>query len=230
MLDLKHTLGDFEEALRNTRKAVLTMASISRQNLEHAVNGLIDRNEDLCNDAIAEDEEVNQLERTIDQQGLEILMRFNPVATDLRMVVATMKISTNLERISDQAENIARRSRKILKKGAVPEVNLIGPIYELACELLQDSVKSYAEDDLDLALGLHARDKTLDKLHRKAIKKYTNLMEGDIENLRTYLNLIFIVRCLERVGDHAVNIGEEAVYINHGTDIKHIGPAALEEE
>ena len=230
MMDLKHTLGDFEEALRNARKAVLTMASITRQNLEHAINGLVERNEDLCNDAIAEDEEVNFLERSIDQQGMEILMRFNPVATDLRMVVATMKISTNLERISDQAENIARRSRKILKKTAVPDAAWVSPVYELASAILQDAIKSYAEDDLDLALSLHKRDKGLDKLHRKTIKKYTALMESDPANLKTYLNLIFIVRCLERVGDHAVNIGEDAVYINHGTDIRHIGPSALDEE
>ncbi|MDF1812958.1 MAG: phosphate signaling complex protein PhoU [Verrucomicrobiales bacterium] len=230
MLDLKHTLGDFEDSLRNTRKEVLTMASVAQQNLGSAVTGLLNRNEDLCNDAIAEDEEVNQLERAIDQRGMEILIRFNPVATDLRMVVAAMKISANLERISDQAENVARRARKVLKKDAVQEVNLIGPIYELAANLLKDAVKSFAEDDANLALTLFERDQVLDKLHRKAIKKYTTLMEEDIENLRTYLNLIFIVRCLERVGDHSVNIGEETVYINQGRSIRHIGPSALNDE
>ena len=230
MLDLKHTLGDFEDSLRNTRTSVLTMASIAQQNLCNAVNGLLERNEALCNDAIAEDEEVDLLERSIDRGGMEILMRFNPVATDLRMVVAAMKISTNLERISDQAVNIARRSRKILKKGAVPEVNLIGPVFESASLILKDSIKSFSEADSELALGLFERDQALDKLHRKAIKRYTALMENDTQNLKTYLNLIFIVRCLERVGDHSVNIGEDAVYISEGTDIRHIGPAALEEE
>ncbi|MDF1751204.1 MAG: phosphate signaling complex protein PhoU [Verrucomicrobiales bacterium] len=230
MLDLKHTLGDFEDSLRNTRKSVLTMASFAQQNLGSAVNGLLQRNEDLCNDAIAEDEEVNGLERSIDQGGMEILMRFNPVATDLRMVVAAMKISTNLERIADQAVNIARRSRKILKKGHVAETALVGPIYEIASGILHDAIKSFSEDDPALALTLFERDVELDKLHKRAIKKYTSLMEEDTENLRTYLNLIFIVKCLERVGDHAKNIGEDAIYVSEGTDIRHIGPSALEED
>ena len=230
MLEPKHTLGNFDEALKNTRAMVLTMASLAQTNLVNAVNGLLERNEDLCNDAIAEDEEVNSYERNIDKEGMEILMRFNPVATDLRVVVAAMKISTNLERISDQAENIARRARKILKKGEVAEVRLIEPIFNEATNLLSDAVKSFAESDVELALSLHSRDKKLDKMHKKAIKRYTQAMEADTGNLRTYLNLIFIVRCLERVGDHAVNIGEDAVYINEAADIRHVGPAALEEE
>jgi len=227
MFELKHTLGNFEESLRNIRKSVLTMASITQKNLGNAITGLLERKEDFCNEAIADDDEVNLLEKSIDQGGMEILMRFNPVATDLRMVLAAMKISTNLERISDQAENIARRARKILKKPAVSDVNLIGPIYEAACGLLQDSIKAFAEDDPKLAIGLFDRDRELDKLHRKAVKRLTQAMEEDSTSIRTNLHLIFIVRCLERVGDHAVNIGEEAIYIHHGTDIRHVGPSAL---
>lgn len=230
MLEPRHTLGNFEEALRSIRKSVVTMASFSQQNFNNAVSGLLTRDEDLCNDAIAEDEEVNNLERGIDREGMEILMRFNPVATDLRMVLAAMKISNNLERISDQAENIARRGRKIIRKSAVPEISLIDPIYQLASELLDKSIRSFTEGDHDVALQLFALDKNLDKLHRKAIKRYTHAIEEDTANLKTYLNLIFIVRCLERIGDHSVNIGEEAIYIAKGTDIKHIGPSALEDE
>jgi len=230
MSEVKHTLGPFEEALVNNRKLLITMSSIAQENLRNAVRGLLDRDEDLCNDAIAEDEEVNALERTIDHGCSEILMRYNPVATDLRSVLAAMKISTNLERISDQAENIARRSRKILKRGTLTEANLIEPIYEMARSLLEDAIRSYTDEDLELALGLYDRDKQLDKLHKKAIKRITKAMEEDTANLKSYLNLILIVRCLERVGDHAVNIGEDAVYIQQGADIRHVGRAALEEE
>ena len=223
-----HILGDFEAALKHAKSSVLTMASIASDNLDNSVKGLLERNEDLCNDAIAEDEEVNAYERSIDKDGMEILLRFNPMATDLRAVVAGMKISTNLERIADQAENIARRARKILKKPELPETHLIEPVYQLASELLSDSVRSFAQNDVDLAIGLHERDKELDKIHKKTIKTLTRAMEENTENLRIYLNLIFIVRCLERVGDHAVNIGEDAVYMTEATDIRHIGASALE--
>ena len=208
MSEPTHILSEFEAALKNARGSVLTMASIASENLDNAVKGLLDRNEDLCNDAIAEDEEVNAYERSIDKEGMEILLRFNPLATDLRAVVAGMRISTNLERIADKAENIARRARKIMKKPGVPEAHLVEPVYQMASVLLRDSVRSYAESDVDLAVGLHERDKELDKLHKKTVKIFTKAMEEDTENLRTYLHLIFIVRCLERVGDHAVNIGK----------------------
>lgn len=225
-----HILHEFEDSLKEIKSSVLKMAAIAAENLENAVTGLLERNEDLCNDAIAEDEEVNNYERKIDKDSMEILLRFNPLASDLRAVVGSMKISTNLERIADQAENIARRARKNLKKTEVPEVHLIKPVYELAAHLLSDAMRAYSDSNTALALTLFDRDTELDKLHKKAIKTLTKAIEDDQDNLKTYLNLIFIVRCLERVGDHAVNIGEDAVYIEEAANISHVGPAALEEE
>ena len=154
---------------------------------------------------------MNALERTVDRDGMEILIRYHPVATDLRPVISPMKVSTNLERIADQASNIARRARKILAKPEVPEVRLIEPVFTMAAELLDDAIRAFSEGDSELATGLYQRDQELDRLHRKTMKRLMKLMENDVDNLRTYLNLIFIVRCLERVGDHAVNIGEDTV-------------------
>lgn len=230
MAEIPHTLHEFEEALSNTKKSILLMASTASVNLKNAVNGLLQRDANLCNQAIADDDLVNTFERQIDEDGMEILMRFNPMATDLRIVVASMKIANNLERVSDLAENIARRARKILKKPNQDEALLIEPIFQKAIGLLDDAIQAFSEGDINLAVSLYDRDQELDELDRKAIKKLTKEMETDTENLRTYLNLIFIVRCLERVGDHAVNIGEDAVYVHRAADIRHIGPAALEEE
>ena len=229
MNEQNHILTEFDLALKNAKNSVITMASIATGNLASAVKGLLTRNEDLCNDAIAEDEEVNAFEREIDKEGMEILLRYNPLATDLRTVVAGMKISTNLERISDQAENIARRARKIIKKPELPESQLIEPVYLLASELLNDAVRSFAQSDVELALGLHERDKELDKIHKKTMKLLTKSMEENTKDLKAYLHLVFIVRCLERVGDHAVNIGEDTVYMAEAADIRHVGRSALEE-
>ena len=121
MADVPHTFGNFSTALREARNSVLRMASIAEQNLENAVRGLLTRNSELCNEAIVEDDEVNNLERRIDADSFEILMRYNPVASDLREVIAGMKVANNLERVSDEAQNIARRARKILKH---PELDL----------------------------------------------------------------------------------------------------------
>jgi len=222
-----HTLATFDDALQESKNSVLRMASVAQQNLEHAVNGLLSRNSELCNEAIADDDEVNTFEKVIDQDGMEILMRFGPVATDLRQVIAAMKIANNLERISDEAGGIARRALKVRKSVEVPEARLIEPLYEMASGLLQDGIRAYAESDMELGLDLHSRDEKLDEAHKKIIKDLTKAMERDTKNLKVYLHLIFIARCLERIGDHAVNIGEESVFVESATDIRHVTPPPI---
>ncbi|MCB1077705.1 MAG: phosphate signaling complex protein PhoU [Verrucomicrobiae bacterium] len=217
-----HTLGSFDAALRGLRKHVITMASLAGQNLANAVQGLITRNLELCNEAIAADDEVNALERAIDREGMEILMRFNPVASDLREVISSMKIASDLERVSDQAESIARRARKTLKYPEVPETLSIEPVYEMANQMLQDSVRAFSEGDVELGFSLMDRDDALDKIHDKTIKELRKAIERDTENLKTYLHLVFIIRCLERVGDHSVNIAEDAIFAKRATDIRHL--------
>lgn len=201
----------------------MRMASIAEDNLENAIRGLLSRDADLCNEAIAEEEEVNQLERRIDAESFEILMRFNPVAGDLREIIAGMKIANNLERVSDEAQNIARRARKLLKHPEIPEVFLLEPVYEKAASLFRDAVKAYAERDADLAMTLYARDIELDDAHRNVIRELTKLMDRGSAQIKQILHLIFIVRSLERAGDYAVNIGEDAVFLTSAEDIRHMG-------
>lgn len=225
-----HTLGNFETALRGARESVLRMASIAEQNLEYSVRGLLTRNSELLNEAIAEDDEVNSLERKIDSDSFHILMRYNPVASDLREVIAGMRVANNLERISDEAQNIARRGRKILRKPEIAEVVLIEPLYEKAVSLLRDGMKSYAEGDTDLALTLYDRDRELDRAHNEVIRELTRLIDKDTERLKALLHLIFIVRSLERVGDHAVNIAEDGIFLESATDVRHLGPERAAEK
>lgn len=217
-----HTLGNFEAALKGLRHNVITMASLASQNLSNAIQGLLSRNLELCNDAIAADDEVNSMERTIDREGMEILVRFNPLASDLREVIASMKIASDLERVSDAAESIARRGRKILKYPVVPEALIVEPVYEMAQTMLGDAIRSFTEGDLQLGIGLLERDEALDLAHDKAIKELRRSIERDTAHLKTYLHLIFVVRCLERVGDHSVNIAEDAIFAKKATDIRHM--------
>ena len=225
-----HMLGNFENALREARNSVLRMASISEQNIENAVRGLLTRNVELCNEAIAEDDEVNNLERKIDAESFEILMRYNPVASDLREVIAGMKVANNLERISDEAQNIARRARKILKHSEIKEVFLVEPLYERALNLLKDAMKSYAEGDTDLALSLYDRDRELDKAESEVIRELTRKIDQGNAEVKPFLHLVFVVRSLERIGDHAVNIGEDGIFVESAADIRHMGPKRAAEE
>jgi len=221
MIAPKHILGTFDEALASLRNNVLMMSSLTERSLERAIKGLFQRDDDLCAHAIADDEEIDQLEMQVDKDGVAILLRFQPVASDLRRVVAAMKLSSNLERMADQATTIARRARKLNQHPPLPEVDLIGPLYEQAMSMFKDSVDAFVCEDADLGRAVVPRAEKLDDLNRWARRYLIERTAKDPEQLRGYLNLIFVGRCLERVGDHATNIAEDAVYAAAAEDIRH---------
>ncbi|PYK48098.1 MAG: phosphate transport system regulatory protein PhoU [Verrucomicrobia bacterium] len=221
MVTPKHILGTFDEALAALRNNVLMMAGLTERSLERAMKGLVNRDDNICATAIADDEEIDQLEKQIDKDGVDILLRFQPVASDLRRVVAAMKLSSNLERMADMATTIARRARKLNRHPSLAEVDLIRPMYDHAMSMFKDSVDAFAREDVDLARAVVPRDQKLDDLNRMAGHKLVDRMAQDPHQLRGYLNLIFVGRCLERVGDHATNIAEDAVYAAAAEDIRH---------
>jgi len=226
MTPTKHILGTFDEALSSLRNNVLMMAGLAERTLDRAIKGLLERDDNLCVTAIADDEEIDQLEKQIDKDGVDVLLRFQPVASDMRRVVAAMKLSPNIERIADQATNIARRARKLNKHAPLPEVEMIIPIQAHAMAMFKDSIDAFTREDVDLGRAVVARDKELDQLNKVANRKLTDRMAQDPKQLRGYLNLIFVSRCLERVGDHATNIAEDAVYAAAAEDIRHQTVAA----
>jgi phosphate transport system protein len=226
MIAPKHILGTFDEALTSLRNNVLMMAGLAERCLDRAIKGLLQRDDNLCATVIADDEEIDQLEKQIDKYGVDILLRYQPVASDLRRVISAMKLSPNIERVADQATNIARRARKLNQHPALPEVELIRPIQIHAMSMFKDAVDAFAREDVDLARRVIPRDKDLDEMNRQANKRLTESMARDPDQLRGYLNLIFVSRYLERVGDHATNIAEEAVYAAAAEDIRHQPVAA----
>jgi phosphate transport system protein len=217
----KHILGSFDEALGSLRNNVLMMAGLTERAFERAMTGLLERDDDLCANAIADDEEIDQLEIQIDKDGIDLLLRFQPVASDLRRVVSAMKLSPNIERVADQATNIARRARKLNQHPPLPETELIEPIYAHAMSMFKDSIDAYIREDVTQARAIIPRDEELDEMNALMGKRLIERMAQDPEQLRGYLNLIFVSRCLERVGDHATNIAEDAVYAAAAEDIRH---------
>ena len=221
----KHILGTFDEALTALRKDLLMMAGLAERSLDRAIKGLLQRNDDLCATAIADDEEIDQLEKQIDKDGFEILLRFQPVASDLRRVISAIKLSPNIERVGDQATNIAKRARKLNRHPPLPELELIVPIQAYAVSMFKDGINAYVRENVELANSVCGRDKQLDEMNRDTNRKLTARMVEDTEQLRGYFNLLMVSRALERVGDHATNIAEDAVYAAAAEDIRHKGVA-----
>jgi phosphate transport system protein len=221
MMNGPHIFRDFDNAIRTLKDEVLLMASLTRQNLERATRSLLDRDIELSRVVIGDDSEVDDLEIRVDQTGMEILVRHHPMASDLRLVISSMKISTCLERISDHAVNIAKRSKKICRGPELQEVALIEPLYVLADNLLRDAMISFTDQNLELAEGLKARDKELDRMHKTLIASLSERLESSGGMAESLLHLIFVIRSLERIGDLAVNIGEDAVFLGSAQDIRH---------
>jgi phosphate transport system protein len=132
-----------------------------------------------------------------------------------------MKLSSNLERMADQATNIARRARKLNQHPPLPEAEMIRPMYVHAMSMFKDAIDAYVRSDVAQARSVVPRDEGLDDMNRTAGRRLTERMAEDPAQLRGYLNLIFVSRCLERVGDHATNMAEDAVYAVAAEDIRH---------
>ncbi len=204
------------------RNNVLMMASLTERNLERAFRGLFDRDEELCNLVIADDEEIDSLEKQVDKDGIELLLRFQPVAIDLRSIIAAMKLSANLERIADQATGIARRARRLNQAPVLAEAGLLERMTSDVTGMLKDSLRAFTDGDLELAGTIKPRDRQLDQTNTEINQQLTDLAQKQPGNIQSYLDLIFIARNIERIGDHATNIAEDAIYVKAAQDVRHV--------
>ena len=216
-----HILSGFELRLMEYRKNALMMGSLTQRSIARAWKGVMERDESACNTVIADDEEINILEVQMDQEGIALLLKFQPLASDLRLVIATMKFSANLERISDQSVGIARRARKLNLKARVPEAAGIEPLFRHADSMVMDAIKAFADQDAELARSIKARDRDLDALNREFANRLTEQMQKNPGQIEDFLELIFIARFLERIGDQATNIAEDTVFAVDAEDIRH---------
>ena len=217
----EHILGSFGQALNDLRDNVLLMASLTERNLANTFQALFQRDNELANRVIADDEEIDTLEMEVDNEGVDTLLRFQPVARDLRSIIAAMKVGANLERVADQATSIARRARKLNAIPALPETHLLEMMANESIAMLRDSLRAFSDGDVELALAIKPRDRQLDAMNSEISSRITEVMARDPERIEAYLSLIFIARNIERIGDHATNVAEDAVYAKQAQDIRH---------
>jgi phosphate transport system protein len=221
MSETKHILTDFGDALAALRADASMMASLTERSLQNAMACLLHCDQEACVATIADEDEIGALEKKIDGDGVEILVRFQPVASDLRKVIATMRFGSNLERVADQATKIARRGRKLENSRVLSETKSIDLLFLDTRILFRDSVSAFTNSDVDLAHSLLKRDRKLDEINRLIETQLTEQIGLHPEQISDRLNLIFIARHLERVGNHAKNIAEDAVYAVVAEGIRH---------
>ena len=197
------------------------MSSLTDRIFQNAIEALLRRDSELCDHVVAEDQEIDILEKQVDEYGVKLLIRFHPVASDMREVVSAMKVSSNLERIADQSVSIARRAKHLNNRPAVRELALLEPPYRLAVTIFRDSIRAFADADYELARTLKLEDRELDALTDDVNEKLVQRATLDPELVPSYVDLIFVARALERIGDHATNIAEDSFWRDQADDIRH---------
>jgi phosphate transport system protein len=217
----KHIRSSFDAALYNLRNDILMMSSLTDRMFQTAVEGLLNRDSELCSQVVADDEEIDTLEKKVDQDGINLLVRFQPVASDMRQVVSAMKISTSLERIADLSVTVARKAKRLNARPAMGELALLEPAYRLALIIFRDSIRAFADGDCEHARTLKLKDRELDALVDEVTETLADRLARESEFVLGYLDLIFVARAFERIGDNAANIAEDSFWRDQAEDIRH---------
>jgi phosphate transport system protein len=217
----KHISSSFDAALYGLKNDVLMMSSLTDRMFQTAVEGLLNRDSDLCSQVVADDDEIDVLEKKVDLDGVNLLVRFQPVASDMREVISAMKISTSLERIGDQSVTIARRAKRLNARPAMRELDLLEPSYHLALLIFRDSIRAFAGGDSEHARTLKLKDRELDALTDDLTDRLSERVAHESELVPDYLDLIFVARAFERIGDNSANIAEDSFWRDQAEDIRH---------
>jgi phosphate transport system protein len=218
----KHIRKYFDVALYGLKNDVLMLSSLTDRIFQNAMDGLFKRDSELCEHVMAEEEGVDILQKQINQDGVNLLIRFQPVASDMREAISAMRISTNLERVANQTITIARRAMDLNTRPAVPEVSICELPHQLAVAIFRDGMRAYADGDFELARKLDSKARELGILTRDITEKLVQRATVDAKFVPCYLDLIFIARALERIGDYSAYIAEDSFWRDQAVDIHHL--------
>ncbi len=219
----QHTSKRFNEDMERVRTRVLEMGGFVEQQLQRAVKALIEGDSSLGEEVARDDYRVNQMEVEIDEECGRIIATRQPTASDLRVMVAIIKTITDLERIGDEVEKVGHIAARLatMEKPSdnYREIRHLG---RLVTEMVHDSLHSFARLDADEAFGVARRDRKVDEEYESIQRQNITFMMEDPRSIRRALEIMWVVRALERIGDHAKNICEYTVYMVHGKDIRHL--------
>jgi phosphate transport system protein len=225
----KHSLPGFEKSLEDLRADILLMAALVRRSLSNAKTGLAQRDEDYCSAVIADDEEVDLLEKQVDRGGTNILIRFQPLASDFRTVLATIKLASHLENISDQAMVIARRVRTLIQEGTLEENDELTSLFAAVDNSLSEALQAFSAFDSIRAEKLRSQMEALAETARDSMETVSDAVGRNPVRSGLYVNLIIIVRSLEQIIYLIESITEDIIYVAEAKDIRHANnPLAVE--
>ena len=221
MPEPERVVRHFQEELDQLKRRLLEMGGLAEEHVRLAIKGLVDRDQALTDRVLAGDEPLNALHIEIDGRCFTLLALHQPMAADLRTIVAAVKINTDLERVGDLAVNIAEAATRYATHPPVKKLIDIPRMATIAQSMLRDALDAFVRRDTTLAQRVLDQDDTLDDLKTQIFRELLTYMLQDPSTIEPALDLILVSRHLERIGDHATNIAEDVIFIVSARDVRH---------
>jgi len=211
----------FDQELTQTKDMLMRMSSLAEQAVAAALKGLVQRDDDFAHRVLDGDTPLDILQKQIDERCVELVALRQPKARDLRFLIVLMKIAAELERVGDQAVNISHRTLALNREPQLKPFVDIPRMADLSCGMIHTVLDAFVYGKLDVAQQVIRTDPEVDRLESQLDRELTSFMIEDPHTITRALNLIGVAHSLKRIGDHAVNIAEEVVYLYEGRDIRH---------
>ncbi|MCK9606869.1 MAG: phosphate signaling complex protein PhoU [Methylomonas sp.] len=225
----QHISRQFNKEMEDIRNKVLTMGGLVEQQVDLATNAFMSYDMESAEKVIQQDQLINALEKDIDHECTEIMAKRQPAAFDLRMLIATIKIITDLERIGDEAARIAKMTMRIEAADYYQDKYYeIEHLLEMVKEMLNGALDAYARTDTEEVIAITAQDHKVDREYTSITRQLITQMMEDPRNITRALDMLWTARALERIGDHSCNVCEHVIYMVQGKDVRHLTHEELE--
>ena len=220
----EHIIKSYDQELQRLDNTISEMGGMAETQLAAAIEAVSKRDSDLAGEVIENDTKVDELEHEVEGLVVRLLALRQPMARDLRQIVAALKTATDLERICDYAANVAKRSIVLNQSAPVKPVYALPRMGALCQAMVKDMLDAYVERDADKALGVWLRDEELDEMYTSLFRELLTYMIEDARNITPCTHLLFMAKNLERIGDHTTNIAETLYFLVHGKPLAQIRP------
>ncbi|GIK99853.1 MAG: phosphate transport system regulatory protein PhoU [Alphaproteobacteria bacterium] len=220
----EHIVKSFDDELKQLNQVIAQMGGLAEAQLQMAIDALARRDTATAQEAVASDARINQLETQVDAMAVRMLALRQPMAQDLREVVAALKISGAIERIGDYAANVAKRVLTLSQLPPVRPLHAIPRMGRLTQELLKEVLDAYIEHDAEKAVRVWERDEEVDEMYTSLFRELLTYMMEDPRNITPCTHLLFIAKNIERIGDHATNIAETIHFLVRGKPLEAVRP------
>jgi len=225
----QHISHQFNQELENLRQKMMAMGGMVEEMLKKAIRAVVEGDTDLAMEVIEADDQVNRIEKRLDEECNLVIARRQPAASDLRLVFAIIKAISDLERIGDEAEKVARWAIALADfarpRNDYRELERMG---HAVLDMLRKSLDGFTRMAPEVAVEIVQQDQKVDQEYEAIFRQYYSYMMEDARNIRRVLDALLIAKSLERIGDHCKNVGEYIVYLVEGRDLRHEGESALE--